>query len=76
MFLPGQGWLSELRRVHVPAEAAHAVTVGSLHGGGGGHAVHDVGSDLHPRGARQAHIRHRLHRLAAIVSRCDLGNTR
>ena len=66
----GQGWISELRGVHVQTEAAHAAPVGepgqgSLHGGGGGHAVHDVRRDLHPPGAR--HVRHRLHSLAAIL---------
>ena len=62
----GQGWISQLCRVHVSPEAAHAGPVeGSLHGGGGGDAVHDVGRDLHPRVA--GHVRHRLRSLAAIL---------
>ena len=70
LLFKGQGWIFELRRVHVPTEAAHAAPVGgpgegSLHGGGGGHAVHDVRRDLHPCVAR--HVRHGLHSLAATL---------
>ena len=69
--LKGQGWISQLCRVHVSTEAAHEDPVEALlHGGGGGDAVHDVGRDLHPRGA--GHVRHRLRSLTVTLLSCDI----